>query len=170
MAGRIKEVNNIPQILDVMNELERTKLQIGIFAEEGSELFIIAMVNEYGTSIKVTQKMRAYLHYQGLHLKASTTHIKIPERSFIRSGFEYGRKDIEDVVEKALPLVLSLRLSPDEFYKLVGEMAVGKIHEYIQQLDSPPNHPFTVKGKGSSHPLIDTGRLNQSITYRVVKE
>lgn len=170
MPGSIREVNNIPLILDVAAELEGTKLQVGLFAPEGSELFIIGMVNEYGASINVTPKMRSYLHYQGLHLKASTTQIKIPERSFIRAGFEYGRRDIEEVVERALPLVLSLKLSPAEFYGIVGEMAVGKIHEYIQQLDSPPNHPYTVKGKGSSHPLIDTGRLNQSITYRVVKE
>jgi len=169
MPGQIHDVNKIPQILDVIKELQETKLQVGIFAEEGSELFMIAMVNEYGTSINVTPKMRAYFHYQGIHLKGTTTQIKIPERSFIRAGFEYGRNDLEKLVEKALPLVLNLRLSVDEFYKMLGEMAVGKIHEHIQRLRTPPNSPMTIANKKSSKLLIDTGRLTQSITYKVVR-
>ena len=170
MPGKIVDRNNIPEILDVIKELQTTKLQVGIFAPEGSELFMIAMVNEYGTNINVTPKMRAYMHYQGIHLKASTTQIKIPERSFIRAGFEYAREDLEKLVDKALPLVLTLKLQPNEFYKLLGEMAVGRIHKYIQDLSSPPNSAMTIKRKKSSHPLIDTGRLTQSITYKVVRE
>lgn len=45
----------------------------------------IAAVHEYGCTIKVTDKMRAYLHYQGIHLKASTQFIRIPERSYLRA-------------------------------------------------------------------------------------
>ena len=32
-----------------------------------------------------------------------------------------------------------------------------------------PNKPATIKRKGSSRPLIDTGHLRQSITSKVVK-
>lgn len=45
----------------------------------------IAAIHEYGCTIQVTPKMRGYLHSQGLHLKASTNFIRIPERSFLRS-------------------------------------------------------------------------------------
>ena len=44
----------------------------------------IAAVHEFGCTIKVTPKMRAYLHRQGLHLKASTQYINIPPRPFLR--------------------------------------------------------------------------------------
>lgn len=42
----------------------------------------LAGIHEYGCRIRVTPKMRAFLHHQGLHLKDSTTEIVIPERSF----------------------------------------------------------------------------------------
>ena len=44
----------------------------------------IAAVHEFGCTIKVTPKMRAYLHYQGVHLKPSTQMIYIPARPFLR--------------------------------------------------------------------------------------
>ena len=44
----------------------------------------IAAVHEFGCTIAVTPKMRAYLHHQGVHLKASTQFIHIPARPFLR--------------------------------------------------------------------------------------
>ena len=44
----------------------------------------IAAVHEYGCTIGVTPKMRAFLHYNGIHLKQSTTYINIPPRPFLR--------------------------------------------------------------------------------------
>ena len=44
----------------------------------------IAAVHEFGCTIGVTPKMRAYLHHQGIHLKASTQYIHIPARPFLR--------------------------------------------------------------------------------------
>ena len=44
----------------------------------------IAAVHEFGCTIGVTPKMRAYLHHQGVHLRASTQYIVIPPRPFLR--------------------------------------------------------------------------------------
>ena len=44
----------------------------------------IAAVHEFGCTIGVTPKMRAYLHHQGIHLRASTQYINIPARPFLR--------------------------------------------------------------------------------------
>jgi len=70
----------------------------------------IAWVHEFGYTIAVTPKMRAYLHHKGLHLKTTTTHIHIPERSFLRAalndpGFreEVGRIYLEALREAFLP-------------------------------------------------------------------
>ena len=51
---------------------------------QDSEVVQIAAVHEFGCTIEVTPKMRAYLHYQGIHLKPDTTHIHIPARPFLR--------------------------------------------------------------------------------------
>ena len=168
MPGVIREYNNIPQIQAALQELNKCKLQVGVFAPEGSEQWIIAMVNEYGAELKVTPKMRAFLHIKGLHLKNSTQIIKIPERSFIRAGFDSCKEELEEQINKMLPLVLRLKLTPQTMYELIGAIAVSRIHEYIQSVREPANHPFTIQDKGSSHPLINSGRMNQSITYKVV--
>jgi hypothetical protein len=42
---------------------------------------------EKGTRVKVTPKMRAYLHARGLHLRPTTTHLFIPGRPYIKPSF-----------------------------------------------------------------------------------
>lgn len=54
-----------------------------IGVKKGKEVSIAA-VHEFGCSIPVTPKMRAYLHYQGIHLKASTQYVHIPARPYLR--------------------------------------------------------------------------------------
>ena len=56
---------------------------IFIGVNKGKEVNIAA-VHEYGCTIAVTPKMRAYLHYNGLHLKEETKYIHIPPRPFLR--------------------------------------------------------------------------------------
>ena len=68
---------------DVFNQ---NSVFIGVKKESGTAN--IAAVHEFGCTIKVTPKMRAYLHYNGLHLKDSTQYVNIPARSFIRPVLE----------------------------------------------------------------------------------
>ncbi len=63
----------------------------------GKELVSIAAVQEFGATIKVTPRMRAFLHAKGLHLKPSTKAIVIPPRPYIRPAWEEGRQDIEAI-------------------------------------------------------------------------
>ena len=63
----------------VLNDAE----QVFIGVKKGKEINIAA-VHEFGTTINVTPKMRAYLHFNGLHLRKDTTHIYIPARPFLR--------------------------------------------------------------------------------------
>lgn len=52
---------------------------------------------------------------------------------------------------------------------LVG-FATNKAAEVVRQIDSihtPPLTPGTIKRKGSSKPLIDTGRMRAAVSWRV---
>ena len=64
----------------------------------------IAAVHEFGCTIKVTPKMRAYLHYQGIHLKSSTQFISIPPRPFLRPVLQSNefKAGIAEIYIKAL--------------------------------------------------------------------
>lgn len=48
-----------------------------------------------------------------------------------------------------------------------GQIGAAAIKEAIIALDTPPNSPETIRRKGSSNPLVDTGHMVQSVTYVV---
>jgi len=168
MSIKIEDESNVDQYLNVFKQLQSKQLQIGIFGEDDSKMLMIARVNEFGVKIDVTDKMRGYLHSIGIHLKEETSQINIPERSFMRNGFDKNYKKIQRKAEKLLERVLTLELSVNVFYKTLGEYIVSIIQEFLTNLRKPANHPATIDQKGSSNPLIGEGRLRQSITYKVV--
>lgn len=149
-----------------IKDLNGLRVNVGVF---GGEHEWLAAIHEYGCKIEVTPAMRAYLHRKGLYLKASTTHITIPERSFLRSGFDENHEKVLKDTESVLPDVLIGTLSVEQYAKLVGLQLASAIKEYAVDLSKPSNHPFTVEQKGSANPLVDTGSMIGHITYEVVK-
>jgi len=57
----------------------------------------LARIQEDGAVIRVTPKMRGWLHAKGLHLKPSTTKIEIPGQQYMKKGLA----DSERLVFKA---------------------------------------------------------------------
>lgn len=167
MGVKIKHRNKdlLRDIVKYGRDLDGRKLRVGIM--EDGELGMIAHVHEYGCDIQVTDKMRNYLHSIGIHLKASTTVIRIPERSFIRAGFnehEAGwRKKADELIQEALTGNISVEAMLD----MLGLELAGKIQEFARDLKSPPNSGATTKLKGSSNPLVDTGRMIGAIKHEV---
>lgn len=70
--------------------LDNDRVFIGVNRQtkNGKDVANIAAVHEFGCVIKVTPKMRAYLHHNGLHLKKSTEYIHIPPRPFLSPIFK----------------------------------------------------------------------------------
>ena len=144
--------NKFPEMEQAAAQLNGHKVNVGVFGEQAW----LAGIHEYGCKIEVTDKMRAYLHGQGLHLKASTQYITIPERAFLRNGYE-----------SVLPTVLDQSTDTEKFLEMIGLILASDIKDYATALDHPPDHPFTIDQKGSSNPLVDTGDMIGSITYEV---
>ena len=99
-------------------------------------------------------------------MKDSTTVIKIPERSFLRTGHDENVDRIIKQTERALSQVLAGKMSIDDMLDLYGQQMATAIKKYMRDLKSPENHPYTVEQKGSSNPLVDTGQLIESIIWR----
>ena len=159
--------DGLKKMQKAVNDLQGRKVNVGYI--EGGEMAWLAAIHEYGCRIKVTPKMRAYLHRQGLHLKKSTTEIVIPERSFLRAGFD---EHSAGVIKKTDPLiadVLGGTMSVEKFCDTVGLLLKSKIQDYAVDLRNPANHPFTVKQKGSSNPLVDSGDMIGALSYEVEK-
>jgi hypothetical protein len=48
-----------------------------------------------------------------------------------------------------------------------GEAVVGQLRESIQQTNAPPLKPATIRRKGFEKPLVDTGKMLNSVEYEV---
>lgn len=154
-----------PEMKQNCAELNGKRVQVGVLG--GGEAAWLAGIHEYGCVILVTPKMRAYLHHNGLHLKNSTTQIKIPERAFLRNGYDEKKDEVVSKSEKVLGDVVGGTMSADVFLQMVGLMLSTEIKTYARNLNSPANHPYTVERKGSSNPLVDSGSMIGAIDYKV---
>lgn len=91
----------------------------------------------------------------------------VPERSFMRSTIQTGKKDIIALQKKLLGQIQAGQIDVIKALGLVGEVFSDMIRQKIVSIRTPPNSPRTIATKGSSNPLIDTGQLKNSITYEV---
>jgi hypothetical protein len=127
-------------------------VKVGVLQKEGEEVYtdengkpqgtlvLVASADEFGTDT-------------------------IPERSYIRSTMDEGAKDFIKKMYGFWSQVMSGTMSVDMALDRTGMFAVGRIINKINSIRTPPNALSTIKAKGSSKPLIEDGRLRQSISY-----
>ena len=93
--GQVNKRNKqtIQALVNLMEDLgQKYSIRVGIIGNKAYEkhphtdltMAELGAIHEFGATINVTEKMRAYLHYIGVHLKPETTSIVIPTRSFLR--------------------------------------------------------------------------------------
>ncbi|KFI02014.1 hypothetical protein P8846_11130 [Bacillus spizizenii] len=159
---RVRDSNRIPEVIRNLGSVGNVK--VGIL---DSERQMIAAVHEFGCRIAVTDRMRNYLAAKGLYLKKETQYINIPERSFIRAGWDENEEEIVQKVEDLVNRALENGDSMNDIMETVGLLAKGRLQVYARDLRNPANHPFTTEEKGSSNPLVDTGEMIGSMDYEV---
>lgn len=157
--------NKFPEMERNAAELKGKKVQVGVLG--GGEAAWLASIHEYGCTIPVTDKMRGWFRAQGHPLKATTTVIRIPERPFMRNGYDSKKEEAVSDCEQAIGDVLSGDMDVNTFLEMVGLQLASGIKDYARDLSSPANSGFTVERKGTSNPLVDTGNMIESINFRV---
>lgn len=91
-----------------------------------------------------------------------------PRRSFIADWADENADQHRVMINRSARAVVAGKL-PDMRTALdrLGLRFVGEVQQRIRSGIGPPNAPSTVKAKGSSTPLIDSGQLWSSITHHV---
>jgi hypothetical protein len=121
-------------------------IEVGVRASTaGADLVLIATVNEFGSA-----------------------NGHVPERSFIRSTADENREKYGRLSQRAVTRGIDKGVG--EFERelgKVGAVMAGDVQRKIITLSRPPNAPSTIAKKGSDSPLVDTGRLGQSIDFVV---
>lgn len=92
---------------------------------------------------------------------------RIPARPFMKLSAPKIIKDTNKTKKTLLPTLNRGAVSKKDILEAVGAQAAGIIAEEIRDLKSPPNALVTIEKKGSANPLIDTGKLRQSVSYVV---
>lgn len=126
----------------------RGKVAIGVLgnvagkAHGATTLYDVAAANEFGTS-------------------------RIPARSFLRDTLDLNEAKVRAFCSKQAALVLKGTITNEIALEKVGLFVQGLIQSRIAAGIAPANEPATIKAKGSSKPLIDSGQLRGSISYEV---
>jgi len=108
--------------------------------------------------------MRAFFVYKfGIGLKKSTTHIRIPERSFLRNGADVAIDDVLLKCKRIISRAILGDMTAREFYEELGNTMAEEIKRYAIELEQPSNAPLTVENKGFDDPLVETGKMINSI-------
>lgn len=196
--ARQKSINGSKKVLKALNDLmkdldKKVSIRVGIIGSQAYEthphsdltMAHLGAIHEFGATIQVTEKMRAYLHHIGIHLKPETTTITIPARSFLRDTF-FNNEAKERLMDFA---GLGSREFNKEFFeykmatnqeffmdvcKAIGAKALEMVQDSFRAGGYPtkwaPISEVTKKNRiadPNNPPLQDTGDLMDSITVEV---
>lgn len=136
------------QFMKELRELAELEVRVGFqrdgkAEENGAELIDVAMWNEFGTEGR----------YGGEH---------IPSRPFMRDSVDKHIPAIEHALMSAGEGFLS-GTPARQILRTIGLFQQDLMQTEIEQGDFIPNRPSTIQKKGSDKPLIDTGKMKNSI-------
>jgi hypothetical protein len=147
---QIKEPKSILKKITQLKKLKKKSVVIGFPKgwnpyPNGTSVALIATVHEFGSAIR-----------------------NIPPRPYFRTTLQKNNfyKSLREMTFKK---VIRGELSQSVAMHQLGDTIANDIKDAIIDVDSPALKVETIKNKGSSNPLIDTGHLKQSVTYKVVK-
>lgn len=139
-----KALDRLRQRLVGDNRVVNVGVPEGKREEDGTPVAMIAAVHEFGSPS------------QG-----------IPERPFLRVAVQRNRQKYGRLNRINLVKMLRGQATVEQALGQLGEMAKGDVQTEIRSGDFAPLKPATIKRKGSSRPLIDTGQMVQSIAWEL---
>lgn len=101
----------------------------------------------------------------------------IPQRSFVRATVELKEKEIFQLQKKLYKRLMfddlryNSKIDESQALGLLGSWLSTEMKKRITEGEGipPANSPKTIEKKKSSRPLVDTGRMLNSITWVVEK-
>ena len=91
----------------------------------------------------------------------------IPQRDPLRPPLIANAQRYTDLLAMGLKNALSDGTDPKLVYEKIGIVATNDVKDYFITGNFKALSEKTIKAKGSSKPLIDTGELRNSISYEV---
>lgn len=139
------------KLMKKFNDMNEYTVAVGLFPESG-----------YEPGTEITTAQVGAVHEFGS--KDGT----IPQRSFIRGTVSEMASQITEMQGEHLTYVLAGTITYQNALKRIGMTVKQRIQSRIREGISPANKPATIAAKrGKTTPLINTGHMLNSITYKV---
>lgn len=150
MASVLNDLKKYQAIKKRIMKASKLRVIVGAGASmhEGGELTngALLMIHEYGTA-------------------------DIPERPVLRTTIrEQSAALVQSLGDDIKAMVRQPSSNPERAYQKMALRLEGAVKKKFAHNSFTPLAPATIKAKGSTKPLIDTGALRQSIQGRVVDE
>ena len=147
MAGHDRITPQGRRFYAEIDQLKKLQVRVGFQSgdatdDNGVDIANIAMFNEVGTA-------------------------HIPSRPFLRQSIDNNGPAVNAACREAIG-GLSSGQSAEGILNAVGVMQRGLVQKEISSGNFAPNAPATILRKKSDRPLIDTGRMRQSVNYFIV--
>lgn len=141
-----EEGRRLEQMLQELADKEvRIGFQKGEASEEdGTDICDVAMWNELGTE-------------------------HAPSRPFLRKSVDENIAEINQFLQSKKEDLLR-GIPAEQILKEIGIFQKDLIQTKIEEGSYTPNAASTIHKKGSSKPLIDTGRMRQSVNYVIQRK
>lgn len=151
--------NGLPGLLRRLADGQKGFVKIGVNSEDAQKQKEVKTDGVESSSLGLKVIDIATFHEFGTK--------NVPERSFIRSNDAKNKGKYKKMLQNGLVKMLKGEMEPYQVLGLLGEQASSDVKAGITAGIKPDLKPETIERKGSSVPLIDTGQLRASITYKV---
>lgn len=140
----IKATAEGKQLERILKEISTKTVKVGFqdgwaTEDDGTDICDIATWNEFGTD-------------------------KIPSRPFMRDSVDNHINELDGLFEREV-VNIQRGIPAKRVLDEIGIFVKDLIQTEIKNGDFEPNAPYTIAKKGSTRPLIDTGRMRQSVNY-----
>lgn len=140
---------NLKNLKNLDKKYRSSNLDVGFFAK--SEYAEIAVANEYGA--KIERKLKS----------GGSKTIIIPPRAFMQQTFDNNGKKWTAIITNEIAKGKTLK----EAFNVLGNIIRGQIVYTIFNGKFVDNAPSTEQAKGFNKPLVNTGDMSRSITFKV---
>ncbi|MCP4481413.1 MAG: hypothetical protein GY817_01105 [bacterium] len=191
MSNIIDKDLGYSKIVRSLKDIEGSHVKVGLQGAKGQKTYgekfnnmtvvDIGTIHEFGANIHKQLKpisLKAGLKAYNSN-KMRTGLIKIPARSFLGTTYDKKHKEWIEMNKKLFWNIITARYSKSfisgisKALGIMGQTIVKDIRKTIRAGIEPPNKESTLrakmkkgKGKKTPKPLIDTGRMINSISYK----
>lgn len=159
-------------VIEKIKHLNDIQLKVGFLDSksqsypDGTSVVAVAVQNEFGGTADTTG-LQKKAKEKGLNISLPET-MQVPPRPFFRNAMDKNQAKYGRLMKSYLSgKGMAAGKDADTFFRMLGSVMEDDIRKSIDSTHTPENSPLVEMIKESSHPLIDTGHMRQSVSYEV---